>query len=52
MQSGALIAHPGIKNIWPIIFGPSVIGALMMFFLFVSEKARLRKNLESSDYKV
>jgi MFS family permease len=40
LLTGIFIGHLGIKNIWPIIFGLSVIGALMMFFLFMAEKAR------------
>jgi len=43
LLTGILIADLGIKNIWPIISGLSVIGAFMMFFLFAAEKARCKK---------
>jgi MFS family permease len=47
LLTGIFIAHLGIKNLWPIIFGLSVIGAIMMFFLFLAEKIRSKK--ESTD---
>jgi len=43
LLTGIFIANLGIKNIWPIISGLSLIGALMMFFLFAAEKARGKK---------
>lgn len=38
--SGDYIRKYGIKNIWPAIFFLSIVAALLMYFLYLSEKKR------------
>ncbi len=38
--SGDYIRKYGIKNIWPVIFFLSIVAAVLMYFLYLSEKKR------------